>query len=131
MVVLDASAALELVARRAPAAKIARLLRGQPVKVPAHFDAEALAGIRGLVLGGVLSPDRGALALLRLEALPAERVAIPPLFAAAFAARDRFSARDALYAVLARRESALVVTADAPFARACQGFVAAELVRAE
>lgn len=123
MVVLDASAAVDLVAGRAAAGRIDRLIRGQQLQAPAHFDAEALAGIRGLVLSGEMAPERALLALQRVDRLPLERVAIPPLFADALALRSRFGAQDALYAVLARREGALVVTTDAPFARACQGFV--------
>jgi predicted nucleic acid-binding protein len=127
MVVLDASAAVDLVAARPAASEIERLIRGQALKAPAHFDAEALAGIRGLVLSGAMAPERAATALRRVDLLPLERVAIPPLFADALAVRSRFSAQDALYAVLARRESALVVTTDARFARACEGFVAVTL----
>lgn len=74
-----------------------------------------------------MSPDLGAIALFRIAALAAERIPIPPLFTAAFAERDRFGAYDALYAALAKRESALLVTVDASLARACEGFVDVDL----
>lgn len=130
MVVLDASAAVDLATGRTAAARVGDLIRGQTLIVPAHFDAEALAGIRRLVLRRILSPELGVLALERIARLEAERVPITPLFAAAFGERDRFGPYDALYAVLAKRESALLVTADASFARACQGFVTVELADA-
>lgn len=123
VVVLDASAAVELVTGRSFATRVGDVVRGQTVKVPAHFDAEALAGVRRLVLQRTLSVELAVVALQRVATLEAERVPIPPLLAAAFAERDRFSPHDALYVVLARRESATLVTVDARLARACQGIV--------
>lgn len=127
VVILDASAAVDLIAGRAPAEEVERAIRGQAVKAPAHFDAEALAGVRRLVLRDLLSPVEGARILARLADMQVERVPIPPLLAAAFTERDRFSPHDALYAVLARRESATLVTVDARLARACEGFVVVTL----
>ena len=129
LVVLDASAAVDLVAGRPAAAVVEDALRGEQVQVPAHFDAEALAGIRRLVRKRLLSPDQGAKVLARLQSMQVDRVPLPPLLAAAFAERDRFSPHDALYAVLARRESARLVTVDHRFARACEGFVDVTLAR--
>jgi predicted nucleic acid-binding protein len=106
---------------------IERRLLGQSVLVPAHFDAEAYAAIRRAVRRGTLPAEEGSIALLRIATLAAERIALAELLARAFAERDRFGAHDVFYAVLARRESALLVTTDAPLARACEGFVEVEL----
>jgi predicted nucleic acid-binding protein len=114
---------------RSTAASVGDLIRDHTVKVPAHFDAEALAGVRRLVLQRIVPVEVAAVALHRIVMLDAERVAISPLLEAAFAARDRFSPHDSLYAVLARRESATLVTVDERLARACQGFVAVSLAR--
>lgn len=123
LVVLDASAAVDLVAGRPAAAAVEDAIRGQQVQVPAHFDAEVLAGIRRLTRKKLLALDEGAKILARLGSMQVDRVPLPPLLAAAFAERDRFSPHGALYAVLARRESATLVTVDERFARACEGFV--------
>ncbi len=128
-VVLDASAAIELVTGSSVASRVGALIRGRPVTTPAHFDGEALAGIRRLVLRKKITPEEGSAALLRIETFEADRVPLAPLLVAAFALRDRFGAYDALYAVLAKRESALLVTVDASFARASEGFVEVELAR--
>lgn len=128
-VVLDASAAIELAVGGARAPRIDALTHGRPVEVPAHFDAEALAGIRRLVLRRTLSVEAGEIALSRIERFAAERIPVGPLIAAAFAVRDRFGPYDALYAVLAKRDSALLITVDGPFARACEGFVDVELAQ--
>lgn len=96
--------------------------------MPAHFDAEVLSAIQGMVRRGVLEAGRADVALYRLMLLPFERRTLSPLVRRAFALRDRFSAADGLYVVLAQRLGATLVTVDGRLARACQGLLAVELV---
>lgn len=130
MVIVDASAALELVLGGAAARSIEGRILGETLLVPAQFDAEVFAALRRSVRRRILSADRASYALLRIATFEADRIAVAPLLAAAFAVRDRFGAHDVFYAVLARRESATVLTTDAAFARACEGFVDVEIAQA-
>ena len=107
---------------------MASVLAGQRVLVPAHFDAEVLSAIRRLTRRKVISPAQAGDALLRLALLPAERAALAPLLSEAFALRDRFSAFDALYAVLGRQRAAALCTTDTRLARAARGYVDVALV---
>lgn len=60
---------------------------------------------------------------------PAERVALAPQAVPAFALRDRFSAGDVWYALLARELGATLVTCDRGLANAAEGFVPVRHVR--
>jgi len=103
--------------------RIHAALRGQELRVPAHFDAEVFAAVRRLARRGLVDAERAHLALLRCARLAAERVPLLPLFPDAFSLRDRFGAADVFYAVLARSLSATLVTSDAALARAARGYV--------
>lgn len=122
MIVLDASAATELLIRPAGAESIAGVLEGEDVKVPAHFDVEVYGAIRDAVRRRWIDPSHGELALLQCARLNAERVAVTGLLAEAYGLRDRFGRGDVFYAVLARREGATLLTSDAHFARAAAGY---------
>ena len=120
---MDASAAVELILRPEPHADVLAGLVGETVRVPAHFDAEVLSGIMRERRRGRIDASRAELALLEVVRLAAERVPLPGMLAEAYALRDRFTANDALYVVVARRSSAPLLTADAPLARAAAGYV--------
>jgi len=102
---------------------IGRALRGESVHVPAIFDAEAYAVVHRELRRGRLSEREGLAALFQIRRLSAARHALSPLLLEAFGVRDRFGAHDVFYAVLARRLGAVLVTSDAPLARACEGYV--------
>lgn len=104
-------------------------IAAETVLVPAHFDAEVLSAVLRLIRHEELTSERGQLALLGAARLPAERVALRTLLPGAFALRDRCSAYDAFYVALARRSSAVLLTSDAPLARAAQGYAEVELVK--
>lgn len=130
MIVLDASAGVEVLLQRPSAAEIAAALQGDEVKVPAHFDAEIFAAVRRLVRRGLIDIGRAELALADGVRLSAERVALAPLVAEAFALRDRFGASDVFYAVLARDRAATLITSDAALARAATGYVEVRYISA-
>ena len=128
LVVLDASAATELVLERDAAAAVERMLRSQIALVPVFFDAEVFAALRGLIRRRVIDPEQGRQALFVLRRIRVRRAAITPLLAEAFAIRDRFSPYDAFYAIVARLSQATLVTCDRGLARAAKGYCEVEYV---
>jgi predicted nucleic acid-binding protein len=123
MIVLDASAAVELlVARSRGATSIAAVLRNERPRVPVHFDAEVLSAIRSMTQRREIVIEEALAALFRLRTLRLQRVAIAPLVGDAFALRDRFGAYDAFYAVVARLSGARLVTCDRGLARAANAY---------
>jgi predicted nucleic acid-binding protein len=114
--VVDASAWLGVVAGQVPA----RELGPAPLSAPAHFDAEVLSGLRGLVRGGWLADAAAREAWDILVAAPVERVVlaeVPGLWDLAAAV----SAYDAPYVALAAMQDVTLVTADARLARGAAG----------
>lgn len=126
LIVLDASAAVELVAVTERASSVAAALRGAAIVVPATFDAEVLSALAGLQRGRRLPAERADSACGRLASLPARRVALQPLLKAAWELRHQVSRYDAFYVALARSLSAPLVSTDARLARA--GVPGVELV---
>ena len=110
--------------------RVRERLLGELVTVPAHFDIEGLSALRQLLRGRRLDLARTAQALEHIALLNAERVPLAPMLAEAFALRDRFSAHDAFYVVLARRRVATLATADSRLARAAAGHAKVVLVAA-
>jgi predicted nucleic acid-binding protein len=98
------------------------------VQVPAHFDAEVLSGVLREMRRGLLDKGAAEIALLEAVRLPVDRLALPGMVAEAYGLRDRIRAYDAFYVVLARRSSALLITADGPLARAAEGLVEVQLI---
>ena len=130
MIVLDASAAVELlVARpRAAAGLRSRLARaGETVHVPHVFDLEVVAAIRRNALRGALSGRRAGLALRRLEDLRATRYSHVPLRRRIWELRENLTPYDAAYVALAETLRAPFVTVDAPLAAAVQTRAEVEL----
>jgi len=128
MIVLDASAAVEVALRPERTPEISEALGGEEVRVPAHFDKEVYAAVLRLLRQRSITADQAALGLARTARLPAERVPLAQMLAEAYVMRDRFSPGDVFYAVLARRSSAVLVTCDASLARAADGYVEVKLV---
>jgi len=117
-IVLDASAAVELLLRTAAGARTEAVLRGSRAAVPAHFDAEVFSALGRLVRAGELKEERVEPLLGELARAPFDRYTLQPLLAPAWRLRHNLSLRDALYVALARRLGALLVTADGRLARA-------------
>lgn len=110
--------------------RVRERLRADALQAPAHFDAEVLSGIRRSLRLNYVSVERAELAVVDLAHLRLRRVSLGPLLSEAFALRDRFSAHDAFYVVLARRRDAALVTADSRLARAAEGITKVVLVAA-
>jgi len=118
VVVLDASAAVELLLGSPAGRHVDRSLRGATAAAPAHLDAEVLSALGRLARGGAMPEDRVAISLAELARAPVSRFPVAPLLAEAWELRANLSLRDALYVALARRLDATLLTADARFARA-------------
>lgn len=118
IVVLDASAAVELLRASRTGRQVARVLRGEIVAAPGHLDAEVLSVLGRMARAGDLAGERVGRSLTELARAPVRRFPVPPLLAEAWALRANLSLRDALYVALARRLEANLVTADARLARA-------------
>jgi predicted nucleic acid-binding protein len=122
--VLDASAAVRLVLNGEHAAQLAAKLEDVAVvTAPDLFCSEAASALWKYTRAGILPLDQ---AILRLEqclgltdTLVPESMLAPEALAAA--ARHQHSIYDMMYAVLARRSAALVITADRPFALRLRG----------
>jgi predicted nucleic acid-binding protein len=117
-VVLDASAAVELLLRTPAGGRAEAALRGRQVAVPAHFDAEVLSALGRLVRARDLEESEVEPILHALARAPFVRYTLQPLLAAAWGLRHNLALRDALYVTLAHRLGALIVTADARLAQA-------------
>jgi predicted nucleic acid-binding protein len=113
MTVIDASVWLDIVVGRLTPG----ILPQPPVLVPGHFDAEVLSGLRGLARGGHLAPPDAQRRVEALARAPLLRVAVRDLLAQCWPLSAALSAYDAPYVALARREDAVLLTADAKLAR--------------
>lgn len=113
MIVVDASAMLDLVLARPAAPAIGKVLVDHAeVHVPEHFHVECISGLRRLRLSGGL-PERAAQqALVALQRLRALRYPVMGLVPGIWALRERLSAYDAAYLALAAKLDATLVTTD-------------------
>ena len=127
-VVLDASAAVELLLRTPAGRRAETALRSHRVAVPAHFDAEVFSALGRLVRAGELAERSMDPILYELARAPFIRYALQPLLAPAWGLRHNLSLRDALYVTLARRLGTHLVTADARLAQAPALGIAVTLV---
>jgi predicted nucleic acid-binding protein len=127
-VVLDASAAVELLLRTPAGGRAEAALRGRRVAVPAHFDAEVLSALGRLVRAGDLTERLVEPILHELARAPFVRYTLQPLLVAAWGLRHSLALRDAIYVTLARRLGALIVTADARLAQAPALGIAVSLI---
>ena len=124
MIVLDASALVELLLDRPGAARtVAAIGDRRSLHAPHLLDTEVLHVLGRWVSRGWLAPPRAAFALRDLAQLRLVRHAPAPLSARVWTLRDRFTAYDATYVALAEVLDATLVTGDGRLARG-----AAELV---
>ena len=124
MIVLDASAAVDLLLSTERAPAITRTLGAvSEAHAPELIDPEALAVIRRFTLRGWIDAPAGARAVSELGELALVRHRHAGLRARVWELRDRASAHDACYFALAEQLGAQLLTTDGRLARAARGLV--------
>lgn len=113
LVVLDASAGVEIVLRTARGEDLLEVLESRDAVViaPSHFLVEGAGALRRLERSGEVKRDRARFAIARLTQLVTP-AALDDLIVDAWALRDNLTIADALYVVLARRTGAALMTTD-------------------
>ena len=135
MLVIDASAATELLLARPAAEAVAGHVseRGLDLHAPHLIDVEVASAVRRLVASGDARPERGEEAIADLLDLPVARYAHNILLPRIWELRENFSAYDAAYVALAEAlsdEGVPLLTADARLARAVRAHTAIEVLSA-
>jgi predicted nucleic acid-binding protein len=122
LLVVDASAAVDLLVRSAAGERVREALTvaEDPTLVTvAHLDAEVLSALARLHRADVLTHRQVTDLLDRLATLAMQRLPITPtLLRAAWRLRDSIAARDALYVAAAKAVDGKLVTTDDRLARA-------------
>ncbi len=120
MIVLDASAAIELLRGSVAGREVAERLAAEDhtLHVPHLLDVEVAQGLRRLVRIGELAPTRAAEAIEDLTDLAAVRHAHEDLLPRVWAMRDNLTAYDAVYIALAEALDATLLTLDRRLAKA-------------
>jgi len=111
VIVLDASVWVSLVGAEEDGLDVGQIV------VPAHFDAQVLHALRGLVRSARLDRETAEAAVTILAQDAALRVPLAELLEATWPLADAVSAYDAFYVALARREGVPLLTRDARLAR--------------
>jgi predicted nucleic acid-binding protein len=135
MLVLDASAVVELVLGRPAAGHVGQRLvaHGFDLHAPQLLDIEVLHALRRAVTFGGEPEARGLEAVEDLLDLPIERHSHAPVLPRTWALRENFSAYDAVYLALAETlaTDVALLTADARFARAARAHSDVRVLLAE
>jgi predicted nucleic acid-binding protein len=116
LIILDASAAIELFVNTDRAVGIADRLRGSDWCAPHLLDVEVLQVLRKLVRLGEVDEHDAAAAIERLALAPIFRFEHGPLADRIWALRENLTAYDAAYVALAEHFHAPLVTCDAKLA---------------
>jgi predicted nucleic acid-binding protein len=110
VVVLDASAMIDLLVGPSSAGPIRIRLRDTAVHVPAHFDAEVLSALGRLGRARQLSNEDVSGLLGALRRAPFSRHQLQDLIEGAWSRRDTHRLVDALYVELAEQLRAPLIT---------------------
>ncbi len=120
MIVIDASAAVELVLNTRTGQRVASRVAapGVTLHAPHLLAVEVAQVVRRYVARGVVEPGRGALALAALSDLGVQRYSHELLLTRIWALRENLSAYDAAYVALAEALDAPLLTLDGGLANA-------------
>lgn len=113
-VVVDASAAVEIVNSTERGRRLAQLLPSNAsLWVPSHFYAEVFAVIRHMtVVSKKITRHRAESAIRRLSEWHLRQVAVAPLMSSAWRFRHNLSGSDSIYVALANQLGASLLTDD-------------------
>lgn len=113
MIVLDASAAVELLLNTATGKRVtARLAAGGGIHCPHLIDVEIAQTLRRLAARAEITTERAAAALAHWSNLDVERYPHAPFLDRIWGLRENFSAYDAAYVALAEVLRAPLITGD-------------------
>ena len=118
MIVVDASAVVEVVAHRRIDGLQERLDRGGTLNAPHLINVEVTHAVRGLVARGELSMDSAFLARRNAAEMSMTLYPHALLLERAWQLREQLSTNDAVYVALAELLPAPLVTCDAQLAAA-------------
>lgn len=120
MIVLDASAAIELVLNTGAGQQINDRIAGEPdtIQAPHLIDVELIHVIRRFVMRDVIDGARGEMAIRLWRLLDVQRHEHEPFMPRIWQLRNNLSAYDAMYVALADALSAPLITADRRLAAA-------------
>lgn len=118
MLVLDASAAVDLLLGDELGRRVGVVLATDDVVAPELLDVEVLSALARHVRAGELQPDQADSRVRTLQQLPARRIAHQPLLTRAWELRPRVRVADAFYVACAELLGATLVTTDGRLSRA-------------
>lgn len=120
MIVVDASAMLEVLLRTKAASDVERYLfaPGETLHAPHLLDVEVVQVVRRYVAGGEFDVARGGAALADMSDLPLRRYPHDILIPRVWALRNNLTAYDAVYVALAEALDAPLLTRDRRLAAA-------------
>jgi len=130
MIVIDASALLEVLLRTSSAQAVETRLFGQPrqtLHAPHLLDVEVAQVLRRYAAMGEIDGQRGAEALADLSDFPIRRYPHDFLLIRVWTLRNNFTAYDAVYVALAEALNARLLTRDQRLAAAVRRHVDVEL----
>ena len=129
MIVVDASALLDLILLRPNASRIADAMRGQSVAAPELIVVETSSALARLERAGELRTHDADVAIRDVGEMPMSLVGHSPLHTRAWALRGSLRLADAFYVACAELLTATLLTSDGRLARAPLSGVAVTLVR--
>ncbi len=117
-VVLDASAAVEIILNTVNGQQLKARVATDDVWVPEHFYIETAGVFRRMQINNAITVTDAEAAFAELIALRATRAQIKTLLPTAWALRDNITIADAVYVVLAQQLAVPLVTGDNRLTRA-------------
>jgi predicted nucleic acid-binding protein len=118
VIVIDCSAVVDALVGAEEADSLRARMSAEDLHAPALLDFEVVAALRGLVLGGHLTPARAEDALTDFDDLSIERwPSADGLRRRAFQLRNTVSAHDAAYVALAEALDCTMLTRDSRLGR--------------